>query len=306
MNNIEIRNFQPTDELAMIELQSRCVDVCPDTGKFKTGIWLSPGYENGKNIFIAESENAQIVGYAATYSAYYSNKWEARIFWLDLRTDPNIDKNLDIKDALLEKIIQRGREIKIEENRERAAVGATYFAQGQASIDYLKSHGFTNFESMLALGMGLSEGTIPEFEIAPDVKVKSWKMETREEKIAYLAAREAAFGHPLGRLDMLEHFTGSELWQGGTTFTAFSEGEIIASVMVLADGMLDYVFVIPERRGKGIAKVLISKALKFLQDRDHPHAWLEVYTHNETAINLYRGFGFETFKEEISLGYLLI
>ena len=146
MTEIEIRNIQPGDEPAMIKLQNRCVDFCPDTEKFEPGIWRSPGYENGKNIFIVEDANAKIVGYAATYSAYYSNNWEARIYWMDLRTDPEVDRNLEIKDALLERIIQRGREIKSKENRERAAIGATYFSQGEASIDYLKSRDFFHFE----------------------------------------------------------------------------------------------------------------------------------------------------------------
>jgi GNAT superfamily N-acetyltransferase len=305
MINYNIRNFHPEDAYAMIELQHRCVDICPDTGKFEAGMWLSPGYGNGKNIFIAKDANAQIMGYASTTSAYYSNKWEARIFWMDLRSDPEIDQDLAIKDALLGRILTRGREIKREENRKRAAVGATYFAQGQASIDYLKSRGFTHFESMLAMRKELRDETLPKFDLADDFEVKPWRMESRGEKVAYLAARKSAFGHPLGRLDLLEHFAKSDLWQGGTTFTAFSGGEIIASVMALSNGLLDYVFVIPEWRGKGIAKVLISEALKFLQERNHTQVWLEVYSHNEAAVNLYQSFRFETFKEEISLGCLL-
>lgn len=305
MTKVVVRNFQPEDETRMIELQSRCVDSCPDTGKFEAGIWLSPAYENGKNIYVAENENAQIVGYAAIHSAYYSNKWETRILWMDLRTDPDIDENFTIKDALLEKIIQRGRGIKLEENRERAAIGATYFAQGLASIDYLKSQEFIHFESMLAMRKKLSNSSLFKFDCIKYVEIKSWKMESRKDKIAYLAAREVAFGYPLQTLEILEHFTGSEFWKGGTTFTAFSNGTIIGSVMVLANGMLDYVFVVPEWRGKGIAKVLVSEALHFLQERDHPHVWLEVYAHNEPAICLYQSFGFETFKEEVSLGFLL-
>lgn len=305
MQNLRIRNFRADDEPTMIELQSRCVDHCPDTGKFEPGFWLSPGFEGGKNIIIAEDGKGQILGYAATTSAYYSNKLEARVFWIDLRCDPELDQNLPIKDALLERIIRRSSEIKIEERRERAAMGATYFAQGQASIDYLKSRGFTHFETMLAMRIGLSSYSVPARQTARGVDIKPGKMETREEKIAYLAAREAAFGYPLQTLDILEHFTGSDLWQGGTNFTAFSGGKIIGSVMALSNGLLDYVFVIPEWRGKGIAKLLVAEALRFLQARDHLRAWLEVYSHNEAAVNLYQGFGFETFKEEISLGYLL-
>jgi ribosomal protein S18 acetylase RimI-like enzyme len=305
MNNINFRNFRPEDKYALIEIQHRCVDFCPDTGKFEAGMWLSPGYENGKNIFVAEDVNAKIVGYAATTSAYYSNKWAARIFWLDLRTDPEIDKDFVIRDALLEKIIQRGNEIKQEEHRERAAVGATYFSQGQASIEYLKSRGFTHFESLLAMRRNLTNNTVAEFDLAAGVEVRSWKMESRKEKAAYLAARKAAFGYPLQTLEILEHFTHSELWQGGTTFTAFSKGEVIASVMALSNGSLDYVFVVPNWHGKGIAKALVSKALKYIQERGHTQAWLEVYAHNEVAVTLYQSFGFETFEEEISLGYLL-
>lgn len=304
MENVRFRNFQADDAPVMIEIQNRCLEVCPDTGKFEPGFWLSPGFQNGKNIIIAEDADAHIMGYAAISSAYYSNTLEARIFWIDLRTDPDFDKHSEIKDILLERIIQRGYEIKTEENRDRAAVGATYFAQGQTSIDYLMSHGFNHFETMLAMRRVLSD-PIPKLKPIPEIQIKSWKMETRDEKIAYLAAREVAFGYPLGRLDLLEHFTQSELWQNGTSLTAFSDGKVIASVMALSNGLLDYVFVIPEWQGKGIAKVLVSEALRYLQEHDHPQAWLEVYAHNEAAVSLYQGFGFETFKEEISLGYLL-
>ena len=305
MTKIEIRNFQTQDAPDMVTIQNRCLKITPDTGQFEPGFWLSPGFDNGKNIFIAQAAGAQIVGYAATSSAYYSNTLEARVFWIDLRTDPDFDKDLGIKDRLLEKIIQRGYEIKTEENRDRAAVGATYFAQGQESIDYLKSHGFRHFESMLAMRINLSDAFIPGFNLVSGIEVRSWRIESREEKIAYLKARETAFGYPLGRLDLLEHFTHSELWQGGTTFTAFSDRKIVASVMALSNGLLDYIFVIPEWRSKGIAKVLIAKALKFLQERGHSQAWLEVLSHNQAAIGLYQTLGFETFKEEISLGYLL-
>ena len=205
---------------------------------------------------------------------------------------------------LLDRIIQRGYEIKKEEQRKRAAIGATYFAQGKASIDYLKSRGFTHFETMLAMHRDLAD-PIPKFEQVPKISIKPWKMETRSEKEEYFTARTMAFGYPLGRLDLLEHFTNSDLWRGGTTYTAFSNGKIIASVMVLANSLLDYVFVLPKWRRKGLAKVLMCDALRFLNVRGHERAWLEVFSHNEAAVNLYQGLGFETFKEEISLGLLL-
>ena len=158
---------------------------------------------------------------------------------------------------------------------------------------------------MLAMQRNLSV-PIPKFENMANIDIKSWKMEKRSEKQAYLQARELAFGYPLGSVERLEHFSHSELWQGGTSFTAFAdEGKIIASIWALSNGLLDYVFVIPGWRRQGIAKILVAEALNYLRRQSHTQAWLEVYSHNQSAINLYHLFGFEIFKEEISLGFLL-
>jgi len=300
---ITYRYFIANDAQIMTNMQGRSIEECPDTGPFEPNFWHSPGFEGGKNIFIAE-KGEEIVGYAAIMSAYYANTIEARVFWIDLRTDLEIDPDLAIKDTLLEKIIERGREMKTEENRDRAAVGATYFADGTNSIEYLKSHGFNHFESMLAMGVNFPV-EIPAFEIDPQIEIKPWRMETHPEKEAYLAAREAAFGYPLQTVEILEHFTESEQWQNGVMYTAFVDEEIVGSCMALGDGMLDYVFVVPEWRGRGIAKKVVAESLRFLQAREHKQAWLEVYSHNEAAIKLYQGFWFEIFKEEISLGMLL-
>ena len=304
IEGIRFRNFQADDVNTLVEIQKRALQKCQDTGQFETGFWLSPGFQGGKNIIIAQDAELCVWGYAAISSAYYSNVLEARVFWIDLRTDPEVDPNLVLKDTLLNRIIQRGRVMKVEENRERAAVVATYFAEGEASIEYLKMRGFKHFETMLAMGRELDMLPL-RFPVSQEINIKSWRMETREDKQAYLDAREIAFGYPLQTLKILEHFTLSELWQNGTTFTAFAGDKIIGSVMVLSNGMLDYVFVHPEWRGKGIAKALVSRAIEFLKERDHSQAWLEVYSHNQAAVNLYQSFGFESFKKEISLGLLL-
>jgi ribosomal protein S18 acetylase RimI-like enzyme len=146
---------------------------------------------------------------------------------------------------------------------------------------------------------------IPEIAIEPQIEIKFWRMETRPDKEKYLEAREVAFGYPLQTVEILEHFSGSEVWQNGTMSTAFVEGEIVGSCMALGDGILDYVFVVPKWRGRGIAKKVVAEGLRFLQEREHKHAWLEVYSHNDAAIRLYQSFGFETFKEEVSLGLLI-
>ena len=43
MNKVKYRNFHPGDAQTMTALQHQSVDKCPDTDKFESGFWLSPG-----------------------------------------------------------------------------------------------------------------------------------------------------------------------------------------------------------------------------------------------------------------------
>ena len=94
LSNIRFRNFEPQDAQPMVDLQACCLAICKDTGQFEPGFWFSPGFESGKNIFIAKNEEGKLLGYAATNSAYYSNTLDARVFWIDLRSDPKLDQDL--------------------------------------------------------------------------------------------------------------------------------------------------------------------------------------------------------------------
>jgi hypothetical protein len=108
---MQYRNFNANDVPAMADMQKRGLETCPDTGPLDPNFWYSPGFAGGKNIFIAENDTGQIMGYAAIMSSYYANSIEARVFWIDIRTDLEIDPDLAIKDALLEQVIGRGRRI---------------------------------------------------------------------------------------------------------------------------------------------------------------------------------------------------
>ena len=139
MKEITIRNFAPGDERRMAEVQARCVAACPDTGRFPPAFWLGPGFEDGQNIFCAVDEQDQLLGYAAISPSYISRHLKARILWLDLRADPQHAGANAVKEALFERAWTRAHELVGRWPGERVALSATYFAQGQASIDYLKS-----------------------------------------------------------------------------------------------------------------------------------------------------------------------
>jgi GNAT superfamily N-acetyltransferase len=208
-----------------------------------------------------------------------------------------------LKDALLQKNLL-GRDIKNEQKLDRAAVGATYFATGTSSIEYLSRQGFCHFESALAMRVDLSK-TIPIFHQPSCIEILDWRMPSQSDQDNFLTANEAPFGYQSWDINSLQYFMNSELWEKGITVTAFYKGKVISSVLVLSNGLLETVFTIPDWRRKGIARILVSRALQFLYKNGHQQAWLEFPTKNIGAQRLYKSFGFKVFKEEVSLGLLL-
>src|ERR1035437_67463 len=57
-------------------------------------------------------------------------------------------------------------------------------------------------------------------------------------------------------------------------------------------------------RGKGIGKILIKKIIEAVKDSNIQFISLEVETHNETAIKLYKSTGFDVYRETASVLYM--
>ena len=52
--------------------------------------------------------------------------------------------------------------------------------------------------------------------------------------------------------------------------------------------------IVPDKRGRGLAKALVQEFLDEAVRHKAPEAWLEVAVTNEEALGLYRALGFET------------
>ncbi|MEA5463021.1 GNAT family N-acetyltransferase [Leptothoe sp. PORK10 BA2] len=53
------------------------------------------------------------------------------------------------------------------------------------------------------------------------------------------------------------------------------------------------VYVAPEHRGQGLGRALMTHARKFAHDQGYGQISLQVFTHNEIALNLYASLGYE-------------
>jgi ribosomal protein S18 acetylase RimI-like enzyme len=304
---IKIQNFVPAHAPCMAEVQARCVAACPDTGQFPARFWHGPGFEDGRNIYCAVDGGGELLGYAAVTPSYISRHLGARVLWIDLRTDPARVDAEAIKDILFGKVYGRALQIARRQPEEKAALSATYFSEGEASIEYLRGKGFRPYQTCYAMRRDLS-APLPDLPVPSGVEVRPWRMETEQEQRAYLNAYDEAFGDEGKNLEELRHFMQSAQWSVGTTFTAFAGERVVGSVAVWHPprsrraGKTEAVFVIPGWRRQGLARYLLREGMRYLGERGLACAELEMDSTNAPALALYESLGYRVFKEEVSLG----
>ncbi len=70
-------------------------------------------------------------------------------------------------------------------------------------------------------------------------------------------------------------------------------------------GVTDDVFVLPEWRGRGLAKYLVNEGLRYLQEIGLEQSVLEVLVSNAPALHVYQVTGHTIINEEVFLGLYL-
>lgn len=90
-------------------------------------------------------------------------------------------------------------------------------------------------------------------------------------------------------------FLTSSLEKGGKIYAFLENGLVIGFVDIYKERkpnnyLIESIFVIPEKRGQGIGKLLLSKVIE-----DHPNSFINIGTNvsNSSAINFYKKIGFE-------------
>ncbi len=313
VDDLTLRPFKPEDASKMVELQRRCLERSPDTSLLPEGFYYSPGFAGGDNILCAVDSIGELVGHVMVYPSHIHPQLGVSMLWMDLRVDPDYARADQLRDRLLERIQVRAREIQAGLDRP-AMLYATYLAEGVDGLAYLRSRGFELVERIYQMQRDLSK-PVPDYPQPEGVEIRDWRMETEEEQRLYLAAYDASFENESKPLERLQHFMGWSAWSPGTTFTAFVDHQVVGSVMVYYEpdpaqnreqiGYTEYIFVRPEWRRRGLARHLVTKALRCLKGRGLAYARLEVAGRNEGAIGLYESLGYGRLREEISLGICL-
>jgi ribosomal protein S18 acetylase RimI-like enzyme len=306
MSRFTIRNFVPSDVPEIMALQRKYQWAYPSASVIPGEVYLSTGFEDGKNIFCALDEEGYFQGYAPLFPILTHDPKLPHTIWAEVKAEPGL-KSPAVKDILFERIVKRTREVTHTSPGHPTRLTFQYHPSETASIKYVLSKGCVYSESVFRLMRDLSQ----ELPIVPPperIKFRAWRMESEQEQQAYVQARNEAFPEAQITLADWHYFLSSLAWQTGITMTAFDENEIVGSVTVYWDeaisqqtgkkaGYTEYIFVRSKWRKRGIARFLIVESLAFLKDHDREAAFLEVKASNQHALDLYYGLGYQLIDE---------
>ena len=316
---IAVRNHTANDLSRLAAFITRYLAVIPDAKLISPEFYTyHPALEEGQNVFSAWDEAGTLVGFAPLVPAPATDaeaENEPHHVWMIVVADPAHAEGDAVRAALLARVLARAQALleRFPAPR-RVRLASDLIVNQKADIDFLLHNGFAHYESMYVMARNLTAPLL-DVPLPPGVTIRHWKMETEAEQDQYLAAFNRCFpGNPKDRAG-LQFFMQSPMWRVGTAIAAFdTDGALVASVLsywdpddktgITADfvGVTDDVFVLPEWRGRGLARYLVNAGLAYQREHGLERAGLEVRASNPPALRVYEATGHVRVNEEWLLG----
>ena len=260
-----------------------------------------------ENIFLALDENGEVLGsiYLYPFFAYDTEPEHPHNIYLSFRVDDGGVLRNSIKDLLLKKAMQRAAEIKRETGQTKTRAYACFLAHQKSEIAYFLSRGFIHDEGMYLLECN----NIHELncvEVPDGLSFRSWDMNTEAEQKKFIEMHRKIFPrHPY----TIRNLCALMMRPGWQDYVCMDGITIAGNIMVYIQdenrkkGCIEDLFVQPQWRRRGVAKRLLTMALRHFQDMEIMSVQLEMWSANKAAMNLYQQLGFEKIREtEIALG----
>lgn len=218
--------------------------------------------------------------------------------YINLKTVPEREHDLSLLDNVYPYLLRRANQLKETLPKEYGTIlcvgnDSTETANNQ----FFLLKGYFHLKSLYRMKRELNE-PIPELSLHEAFSFSYWKMETSREERDYLEIEAEIWPDaPLG-LDRLAEYKNNKRW---TSMVIRQDETIVGGLMAWQEedhGVIEDVFVREPWRQRGIAKFLLTKALKYLHANQLPYATLMVSTTNQSALSLYESVGFHTVQEE--------
>ncbi|RIW34643.1 GNAT family N-acetyltransferase [Bacillus salacetis] len=222
---------------------------------------------------------------------------------LDIFLNEEISVPESLPHDLYDHLLSRAKDLRARHRGKCVRISHTIPAVDKKEMDFYISKGFDTHRTHLVMKRDLTK-EIPDFPLPEGLIVKRWGMETQAEEEQYLAAE--AKGDLFGVSWSLNYLRWTKNGEEWNTFTVFNGNDVAGSVMTwgLGEGRsaTENIFVLPEWRRKGIAKAVITEALKFLKAKGKTEATLGVFGDNGKAISLYESLGYRMLAVMLEFG----
>lgn len=290
------RSLQAGDLDALRQIQQRYVQANPGVAAPPVEMYLSPYFGEGQRVRVALDEAGNLAAYAPFFP-------QAEVAWVEIRAE---GQQADAaRGVLWDWLVEQARA------GGQRWLNFQYLPCETANTAYVEERGARRAYSIYNMLCPL-QGALPDCALPDGYTLRRWRMDSLAEQQVYLAARNACFPEAPTRLEEWQFFANSPYWAQGSNVAAFShselvadqlaKGELVASVLVFWEpgspvGSTEYVFTLPEHRGKGLSRALLAEGMRYLQEHGLESAALEVKAENETALRLYLSLGYTVVRE---------
>jgi len=315
--NLTIQNYSPDQIDQLSAFIERYRSEYPDAKLFDAGLYTyHPAAENGANAFCVYDGESLLRGFAPLFPAPVGENAgsnDPHHIWMILLADPTYEEASLVREMLLEPVFEQARILAARLPASRPTrLASDLMVSQREDIAFLEQNGFTHYDGMYMMRCELGQVVSEKLpKLSADLTLQRSKLDTESEQHQYLQAFNQCFPNHPKNLASLQFLLNSLQWgKGGIALTASYEGELIASIMTYpaesgAYAAPDNVFVLPARRGRGIAKALIAEGLRYAQAQGFGEICLEVMQDNAPAIAVYRSMGYEAVNQEVFLGCII-
>jgi ribosomal protein S18 acetylase RimI-like enzyme len=278
-----IRTLVDTDTNALNHLLQTYSQQYPPRTCMPAQFYLSPYFDGGQKVACAFDDDSRLVGYAP----YFAQGEHA---WVEVMALPGLEETAKAKEALWMWVVAQAKQ------GNQQSLLFQYYPNEDAAIRFTEQQGGQRRYSIFAMRRDLSL-VIPALSMPKGFSLRRWRMDGELEQQQYLEGRNASFPEAPTSLEEWQYFAGSTYWEQGINMAAFAGEHLAASVLVYwqpgsPTGSTEYVFTLPEYRGHGLARALLTEALGYLKAHGLRHAGLEVKAENRAALGVYTGLGY--------------
>ncbi len=304
MQPLALQNHRSTDLLKLAAFCQQYLQHYPDAklnaAEFYT---YHPALEAGENVFSVLDADQNLLGFAPLFPAISE---ESQDIWTVLLALPEHAAAGTVHEMLYQAVLERAKAIQIAYSLSGVRLAADLMVSQTGDIEFLRQKGFEPFEEMIVMSRAVNEA-IPQVAVPENIRISRTKMETEDEQTIYLKVYNSCFPANPKTVDDLKFFLESEMWQTGTAITAATtSGQLVGSILVYplgnACGITDDVMVLPEWRGRNIARSLIGEGLRFFCAQGIGEARLEVRATNAPAVAVYGSMGYREINREVLMG----